>query len=133
MSDLDELKRERARLLAQEQLERDMEAHQREKDRIKSDIWKMKHKKTVKVINVAKRSTVGVGMIFGKVGKAVAPAVKQGARNFASNASYAVAEQERPRSRKRRVVRKKSPKKRVVKKVVRRNYNSMFGDNPFFG
>jgi len=131
MSELDELKREREKLLAQEQLERDMEAHQREKSKVKSQIWALKHKKTVKVINVAKRSTVGVGMIFGKLGKAVAPAVKQGARNFASNASYAVGEAERPRSRKRRVV-KKSPKKRVVKKVVRRNYNSMFGNNPFF-
>jgi len=132
MSDLDELKREKARLLAQQEVDRDMEAYDKERRNLKSDIWRMKHKKTIKVINVAKRSTVGVGMIFGKVGKAVAPALKQGARNFASNSSYAVAEQERPRSRKRRVVRKKSPKKRVVKKVVRRNYNSMFGDNPFF-
>jgi len=130
MSDLDELRREKARLLVQEQVDRDMEAYDKERRNLKADIWKMKHKKTVKVINVAKRSTVGVGMIFGKVGKAVAPALKQGARNFASNASYAVEQADRPR--KRRVVRKKSPKKRIVKKVVRRNYNSMFGDNPFF-
>jgi len=130
MSDLDELRREKARLLVQEQVDRDMEAYDKERRNLKADIWEMKHKKTVKVINVAKRSTVGVGMIFGKVGKAVAPALKQGARNFASNASYAVEQADRPR--KRRVVRKKSPKKRIVKKVVRRNYNSMFGDNPFF-
>lgn len=129
MTNLDDLKRERDRLLAQEQLERDIEANQRKKNKIKSQIWALKHKKTVKVINVAKRSTVGVGMIFGKVGKAVIPAVKQGARNFTSNV---VAEEDRPRLTRRRVVRKKSPKKRVVKKVVRRNYNSMFEDNPFF-
>lgn len=65
MTNLDDLKRERDRLLAQEQLERDIEANQRKKNKIKSQIWALKHKKTVKVINVAKRSTVGVGMIFG--------------------------------------------------------------------
>ena len=113
MSNLYDLKRERDRLQNIEDVHKDMEAYDREKKKVKSDIWKMKHRKTVKVISVAKRSTVGVGMIFGRAGKAVAPMVKQGAKNFASNARSSVSQE--PRIRKQRPI-----KRRKIKKVTLR-------------
>lgn len=134
MDELEELKKEKARLQALAQAQQDMGKRQNEKNKLKRKIWGMKHPKIVKVVRVAKDSTVGVGMIFKEAGKRVAPYAEQGLKNFAQNAGKQYREGE---EHARRVTKKvckskvaKSKKKRVKKVVVRSQPNIGF-PNPF--
>ena len=129
MSELENLKRERAKLLAKQEGERERDRYNKEKSKVKSDIFRMKHKKTIRVINIAKRSTSGVGMIFGKVGSALGRGAVNMAQNYEEDNRPII---QRKRSTRKRVVKKRSTKKRVIRKRVVRRDNFPFGNNPFF-
>ncbi len=116
MDELEVLRRENARLDAEEEIRKNYAKKEREKRSLKRQIWVKKNPKTVRVVKVAKQSIGGVGMIFGSVGRAVAPSIKKGAMNFAENSRRTVA----PKKRVVRVKRSK-PKKRRIKRVVERN------------
>lgn len=125
MGELEDLKREEARLLAQQSAREDINMKDLEKTKIKKRIWRLKHHKIVKVINIGKRSVQGVGMIAKKGFDSARPYLEQGARNFYGNVNQ-------PRVKKKKVVRvKKSKGKRKIKKVRRNNevfnFRSPFG------
>lgn len=131
MGDLEDLKKEEAKLLAKQSVREDMSANQREKQKVMKRIWALKHPKIVKVVKVGKMSAEGVGMLAKAGFKKAQPYIEQGARNMYENS-------EQPRQRKVVRVRKsKGKKKKVVKKrrVIRKPkqqeiFGSPFG-NPF--
>lgn len=124
MDELEQLEKENARLDAEEEVREDMKAYQKKKERLKKRIWAKKHRRVVKVIRIGKRvggiakqSTQGVGIIFGRIGKSVAPTIRQGAINFTSNLQNSKSKRQIPT---RRVVKIKKTKRRKKKRVVRR-------------
>jgi tRNA A22 N-methylase len=112
MGELEDLKREEARLLNLQELRNENSTRQTEKQKVKKRIWVLKHPKIVKVVNVGKRSIVGVGIIAGAGFNKARPYLEQGANNFMQNSQSPVLNPFEQRSQKRKRVVKVRKRKR---------------------
>ena len=127
MDELEELKKERDKLEAEREVREEFRKRDAEKRKLKKEIWTRKNPKKTKAIEIARRSAGGVKIMLGGIGKAVAPALKQGSVNFASNFN-------RPSQTPRRTIKTKRRIKTKKKKggVKRRSVSRMPSYEDFF-
>lgn len=119
MGELEDLRREEARLKNEQSVRNEFDLREMEKRKVRKSIFRLKHPTVVKVIGVGKTSIRGIGMMTKMGFEKAKPYLEQGARNFASNSQDNFNNPfEEPRQR-RKVVRVKKIK-RVRSKKRRR-------------
>lgn len=129
MDELEQLERERKRLLGIRAEEQEKQVKKRKIKVLRREVKAMKRPKIIRVIKgVTKDSFSGVGMIFKAGAKKASPYVKQGLSNLAENSRREMGGRDPvPRRVKRKKVKKKVVKRRVIKR--RKREESGF---PFF-
>lgn len=126
MDELEQLRKEKARLVEQRERERAKEREEKEVKGLRKEVRLMKQPKYVRVIKgVTKDSFSGVGMIFKVGAKKASPFVRQGLSNLAENAR-------REQQRYEKVPIRVKKKKRVVKKRIIKRRKKEESRFPFF-